>query len=110
MTIGDTITRLSFNTVTQNKNTLSSYIYDPFGGVFDVDTDGEVEEVVNRVPCVAEAVHRFLPGEGAFVPVGTVEHRPPTQPPEHVQERLHPTGFDRGCDTTIRNFDNERAR
>lgn len=58
-----------------------SYIDDPFSGVFDVDADGEIEEVVDRVPSGAELVHGFFPGESALVPGISIQDWPTAQAP-----------------------------
>lgn len=74
-----------------------SYIDYSLGGVFDVDADREVEEVVHRVACVTESVDGLLPGEGSLVPSSAVEYRPTAQTPQHVQKWLYTALFNRRC-------------
>lgn len=74
-----------------------SYIDYALSGVFDVDADGEVEEVIDRVASVTESVDGLLPGEDALVPSGAVENRPTAQTSQHVQKWLYPALFNRRC-------------
>lgn len=74
-----------------------SYIDYALGGVFDVNADGEVEEVVDRVACVTESVDGLLPAEGSLVPSSAVEYRPTAQTSQHVQKWLNSTLFNRRC-------------
>lgn len=74
-----------------------SYIYYALGGIFDVDADGEVEEVVDRVACVTESIDGLLPSEGCLAPSSAVENRPTAQTSQHVQKWLYPALFNRRC-------------
>lgn len=74
-----------------------SYIDYALGGVFNVDADGEVEEVVDRVASVTESVDGLLPGEGSLVPSRAVKNRPTAQTSQHVQKWLYSALFNRRC-------------
>lgn len=59
----------------------NSYIDNALCRVLDIHGDREVEEVVDGVAGISEAVDGVLPGEGGFVPVVPVEHWPTAEPP-----------------------------
>lgn len=74
-----------------------SYIDYALGGVFDVNADGEVKEVIDRVACVTEFVNGLFPREGSLVPSSAVKYGPTAQTPQHIQKWLHPAVLNRSC-------------
>lgn len=59
--------------------TLGTYIDYPFRAVLQIDTDAEVDEVIDGVTHLAEFVYRLLPIEIILVPLLAFQYGPTTE-------------------------------
>lgn len=56
-----------------------TYVDCSHSGVFQISTDGEVDEIVYAIAGLPELVHAFFPRELRLVPLVAVQHRPSTE-------------------------------
>lgn len=71
-----------------------THIDDSFGGVLQVDTNGEVDQIIHAVPSEPEAVNGPLPIKRLLVPILAFERRPAAQSVQNLLDRLQTIRFD----------------
>lgn len=75
----------------------SAHVNGSSRGVFQICTDGEVDEVVHAVAIHSELVHAVLPREIGVVPSFGFQHRPSTEAFQHFLDRSQALLFDFVC-------------
>lgn len=76
---------------------LCTYVNGSHSGVFQIGTDGEVDEIVYAIAGPPELVNAFFPRKLRLVPIVAVQHRPSAERFQHLFDRSQTFLFDFVC-------------